>query len=64
MINTITQTTEGIIKQIKKIEEVLQSEVLDIKDYVVSLVDTEDKRIATGGKDGNISISSYDVNNK
>ena len=31
---------------------------------VFSLTMTEDKRIASGGKDGNISISSYDVNKK
>ena len=29
-----------------------------------SLIETEDKRIASGGEEGNISISSYDINRK
>ena len=51
------------IQQIKRIEHVIESEELETNEEgrVCSLTVTEDKRIATGGEDGNISISSYDV---
>ena len=68
--NTQTQVNDEIIEQkkeqIKKIEEVIRSEELDSNKYggVLSLVETEDKRIASGGYDGNISISSYKLNEK
>ena len=50
--------------KINTIETIIQSQVLDINEYgcVLSLIETEDKRIASGSKDGIISISSYDVN--
>ena len=63
--------TEKIIKDKKKvqkitiIEKVMQSEELDTTNFgVTSLIETKDKRIASGGQDGNISISSYDLNKK
>ena len=51
-------------EKIKKIQIVIQSELLDTSSggFVRSLIETEDKRIASGGYNGNISISSYDVN--
>ena len=72
IIHTHTQTENVIIEEkqkvkvqsITKIEEVIQSEELDSYGCISSLIETEDKRIASGGYDGNISISSYDVNNK
>ena len=55
---------ETITKKIKRIHEIMQSEELDSSEYgIYSLIEIEDKRIASGG-DGNISISSYDVNKK
>ena len=48
-----------------KIKEILISQELDTTlEGIVSLIETEDKRIASGGEDGNISISSYDINTK
>ena len=41
---------------------IIKSEELDGNIY--SLVETEDKRIASGDSNGNISISSYDINEK
>ena len=41
----------------------MQSEDLD-PSRICSLIETEDKRIASGGEDGNISISSYDIEGK
>jgi hypothetical protein len=49
--------------QIKEIQKVIESEKLDTY-YLRVLTLTEDKRIASGGWDGNISISSYDVTQK
>ena len=40
------------------IEYIIESERLN--DVVLSLTVTKDRRIASGGEDGNISISSYD----
>ena len=59
-------TKEKKAQQIKGIEEVIESEELETNEEgrVCSLTVTEDKRIATGGEDGNISISSYDVNER
>ena len=55
---------ETITKNIKRIHEIMQSEELDSSEYgIYSLIEIEDKRIASGG-DGNISISSYDINKK
>ena len=54
---------ENSIQQIKGIEHVIESEELDAGG-VGSLTVTEDKRIASGGRDGNISISSYDIKEK
>ena len=51
-------------KKLERIEEILKSEELDSFFSIYSLTITEDKRIASGGKDGNISISSYDLNKK
>ena len=51
---------------ITKIEEIMQSEELNTSynGGIYSLIETEDKRIASGSADGNISISSYNVNEK
>ena len=49
-------------KILKRIETIIQSEELGTGLGVQSLVEMEDKRIATGGSDGNISISSYNIN--
>ena len=51
---------------IKGIEQVIKSEELDTGEdgEICSLTVTEYKRIASGSADGNISISSYDVNKK
>ena len=59
-------TKEKKAQKIKGIEEVIESEELDTDYYgfVSSLTMTEDKRIASGGADGNISISSYDINER
>ena len=61
-VNAGTQS----IREIKGIEQVIESEDLDNgeKGGVRSLTLTEDKRIASGGADGNISVSSYDLENK
>ena len=53
---------KGQIKAIKGIKDIIQSEDLDTSEEnenISSLIELEDKRIATGGNDGNISISSY-----
>ena len=57
---------EDKVQIINKVEEVIRSEELDTSQHggISSLVETEDKRIATGGEDGNISISSYNINEK
>ena len=61
---TTEKKKETITKKIKRIHEIMQSEELDSSEYgIYSLIEIEDKRIASGG-DGNISISSYDVNKK
>ena len=60
---SIKEETKKVIKNIKEIEEVIISEELDT-DSIYSMTETEDKRIASGDEDGNISISSYDVNEK
>ena len=54
---------EKIVQTINRIEEVMQSEELDTS-CVYSLIETVDKRIASVGDDGNISISSFDLNEK
>ena len=59
-----TQPCNIIMNKITQIEEVLQSDDLDTLTGVYSLTETEDKRIASGGYDGNISISSYDISEK
>ena len=52
-----------ITEQKNKIKEILISNKLDTSfEGILSLIETEDKRIASGGEDGNISISSYDIN--
>ena len=53
-----------IIEKIKRIKEIIQSDELDKSKYdgIRSITETEDKRIASGGSDGNISISSYNIN--
>jgi WD40 repeat protein len=48
------------ISNIKKIEHVIASE--ELNGFIYSLIETEDKRIASGVDDGSILISSYDVN--
>ena len=53
-----------IMNKITQIEELLQSDDLDTLTGVYSLTETEDKRIASGGYDGNISISSYDISER
>ena len=57
------QQRENSIQQIKRIEQVIVSEEL-APSYISSLTMTEDKRIASGGRDGNISVSSYDVHER
>ena len=54
---------EQHIKNINKIEEIMQSEHLD-NNGICSLTESEYNRIITGGADGNISISSYDIEEK
>ena len=49
-------------KTLERKEEIIQSE--DLNSAVLSLTKTEDNRIASGGEDGNISISSYNLNEK
>ena len=53
-------------EKIKGIEHVIESEELNMSTDggVRSLTVTEDKRIASGSYDGNISISSYDINER
>ena len=72
-VNVETQTDKDIeiqekkkVKEIKSIEHVIESEELDTLNFgsVCSLTVTEDKRIASGGADGNISISSYNVHER
>ena len=70
-VNVETQTDKDIaiqeekkVQEIKGIEQVIESEELDTYGFVYSLTVTEDKRIASGGYDSNISISSYDINKK
>ena len=50
------------MQEIKRVEEVIQSE--ELTSDISSLTETENKRIASGGWDGNIFISSYDVNKR
>ena len=63
---SIKEETTETIKNIKGIEEVIISE--ELSDYrlygTLSMTETEDKRIASGDGDGNISIYSYDINEK
>jgi WD40 repeat protein len=58
------QDEEEKEKTIKKLETIIENVVLDTEVYIQAIIETEDKRIATGGSDGNISISSYDINKK
>ena len=53
-------------KKIQRIEEIIEGDILYANEYftICSLTVTEDKRIASGSYDGNISISSYDVNER
>ena len=63
----VEQNIKKIEKPIQKIiqlEKVIQSETLETFLGVSSLIETEDKRIASGGTDGNISISSYNIAKK
>ena len=50
-------------QRIKSIEEVMQSKDLDT-DVIYALAETEDKRIASGGENCDLSISSYDLKKK
>ena len=51
-----------ITEKKNKVTEIIISAELDTSfDGIMSLVETEDKRIASGGQDGNITVSSYDV---
>ena len=70
-VNAETQTDiamkdEKKVQKIKGIKQVIESE--ELKSYndilVLSLIETEDKRIAIGGNDGSIFVSSYDLNEK
>ena len=72
-VNVETQADKDIeiqekkkVKEIKSIEHVIESEELDTLNFgsVSSLTVTEDKRIVSGGADGNISISSYNVHER
>ena len=68
-VNVETQTDEieeEKKEEIKRIQQVIESEELDTGEYgfVRSLTVTEDKRIASGGADGDISVSSYDLEKK
>ena len=58
------QEEEAKEKTIQKLETIIENVVLDTEVYIQAIIETEDKRIATGGSDGNISISSYDINEK
>ena len=59
------QSTEELVQKITRIEEIIQSEELDsYYGGIHSMIETNDKRIASGGEDGNISISSYSLNQK
>ena len=67
ILNDTPTTPDKVSKRkrnvrIKRIEELKQSEILTTSGCVISLIATEDTRIASGSEDGNISISSYDVN--
>ena len=48
-------------KKITRVEEIIKSQELDTT-CVLSLTITKDNRIASGGANGNISISSYNIN--
>ena len=67
-INTQEQTDDVIINQkkskIKRIENEITNEEFDTFGCVYSLIELGDKKIASGGMDGNISISSYKENKK
>ena len=68
-VNVETQTDEieeEKKEEIKRIQQVIESEELDTGEYgfVRSLTVTEDKRIACGCADGDISVSSYDLEKK
>ena len=54
------------LHNITRIEEIIQSEELDTAQYgcVYSLIEIPNNRIITGGWDGNISISSYNITAK
>jgi WD40 repeat protein len=54
------------LHNITRIEEIIQSEELDTAQYgcVYSLIEIPNNRIITGGWDGNISISSYNIPDK
>ena len=62
-IKEIKSIVENSTQQIKVIEQIIESEELDTSKYghACSLTVTEDKRIVSGGRDGSISISSYDL---
>jgi WD40 repeat protein len=55
---------EETLQKIQRIEEIIESEELSTSGYILSLIETEDKRFASGGDDGNISICSYDLNKR
>ena len=67
-INTQEQTDDVIINQkkskIKRIENEITNEEFDTFGCVYSLIELGDKKIASGGMDGNISISSYEESEK
>ena len=52
------------IQTITNLEEITQSNELTSVGSIWTLIELNDGRIATGGEDGNISISSYNVNKK
>ena len=80
IVNAETQTDiamkdEKKVQKIKGIKQVIESE--ELKAYnsyniynnyndilVLSLIETEDKRIAIGGNDGSIFVSTYDLSEK
>ena len=66
--NTQEQTDDVIINQkkakITHIENEITNEEFDTFGCVYSLIEFGDKRIASGGMDGNISISSYEESEK
>ena len=63
-VNEIKSRAEDSIKKIQGIEEIIESEELSTSGYVLSLIVIEDRRFASGGGDGNISISSFDLNKR